>query len=901
MNSLIPTPPASVLPFVDPFGFGRAACDYWRDTLERSVLFMDVMRQRGNQYLEHIEQTKPNVLGFDSEVLVDGRTLSRPVNYELLRIHPPEGVETDLQMRPFVVVDPRAGHGPGIGGFKPDSELGVALRAGHPCYFIGFLPYPVQGQTVEDVVEAEVAFLRHVIERHPETSEKPMVVGNCQAGWQVMMAASLEPELFGPILIAGAPLSYWAGERGKAPMRYAGGLSGGSWMTSLLSDMGAGLFDGAWLVQNFERLNPANTWWSKQYQLYAQVDTEAERYLEFERWWGGHVVLGGDEIQYIVDNLFIGNRLSTAQLVTSDGRRIDLRNLRSPVVVFCSKGDDITPPPQALGWVRDLYEGVEDVIANEQTIVYCVHDTTGHLGIFVSGSVSRKEHAEFTANMDYIDVLPPGLYETTVSNAAEREDAELIERDYLLEFTPRTIEELDKDVQHRPEDDTRFATVARISEINLGFYRAFMQPWVQAMATPESAKWMRRMHPNRMGYRLLSDRNPLMTAIPVMADKIRADRHPVHEDNVFRAVEGIFSDQITRSLNAWRDLRDSSTERFFLDVYGQPILQAMVGLGGDAHVHRRRPGAEPEHRRFVDRRRDEVNRAITQGGSHEAVMRSVIHVLGGAPATDERNFKRLRASRAELEPSAQLVDFKHLVREQFFTLQQDHEAALEAIPILLKGQTASQIDAHLAHIEHVLAASGELSEHAADRFERIKTLFHRAIRRTPQKEQDALQEAQEEVASDARAKETARREMEDLMETLPAPGAPEQESANEAAPEAPAQEPASEGAPEAPKQEPASEAAPETPAQEAVGEPVAEAPEQETASETAPDAQAKEPASDSAAEGPAQESAQDSASQAAPDSSAPQDTTPGSKSTAKRKPASRGTPRKRTPRKPRNS
>jgi len=612
MNSLIPTPPASIMPLVDPFGFGRAACDYWRDTLERSVLFMDVMRQRGNQYLEHIEKTKPNVLGFDAEVLMDGRTFARPVNYELLRIQPPDGVETDLQMRPFVVVDPRAGHGPGIGGFKPDSEIGVALRAGHPCYFIGFLPYPVPGQTVEDVVEAEIAFLRHVVERHPETSEKPMVVGNCQAGWQVMMAASLEPELFGPILIAGAPLSYWAGERGKAPMRYTGGLTGGSWMTALFSDLGNGLFDGAWLVQNFERLNPANTWWTKQYQLYAEIDTEADRYLEFERWWGGHVVLGGDEIQYIVDNLFVGNRLSTAQLVTSDGRRIDLRNVRSPVVVFCSKGDDITPPPQALGWIRDLYEGVEDVMANEQTIVYCVHDTTGHLGIFVSGSVSRKEHAEFTANMDYIDVLPPGLYETTVSTAAEREDAELIERDYLLEFTPRTIEELDKDVQHRPEDDTRFAAVARISEINLGFYRYFMQPWVQAMATPESAKWMRRMHPNRLGYRLLSDRNPLMTAIPVMADKIRADRHPVHEDNVFRAVEGIFSDQITRSLNAWRRRMKQSmglmvvyftTRRTYTElehhtiVFGETfreILDAIFdhhALVDDLSLYLHRPGA----------------------------------------------------------------------------------------------------------------------------------------------------------------------------------------------------------------------------------------------------------------------------------------------------------------------
>jgi pimeloyl-ACP methyl ester carboxylesterase len=772
MNLPMPSPPDAALTLLDPFGFGRAAGRYWLDAFERSVLFIDVMRVRGNQYLEHIEKTKPSVLGFESEVLLDGHDLPRPVNYELLQILPPEGYPTDPQMRPFVVIDPRAGHGPGIGGFKPDSEIGVALRAGHPCYFIGFLPYPEPGQTVEDVVEAEIAFLRHVNERHdPRYNEKPMVVANCQAGWQIMMAASLEPDLFGPILIAGAPLSYWAGERGGAPMRYAGGMSGGSWATSLLSDLGAGQFDGAWLVQNFENLNPANTFWTKQYRLFANVDTEASRYLEFERWWGGHVVLGGDEIQYIVDNLFVGNRLSTAQMVTSDGRRIDLRNLRSPVVVFCSQGDDITPPHQALGWVRDLYEDVEDIITSEQTIVYCVHDTTGHLGIFVSGSVSRKEHAEFTANMDYIDVLPPGLYETTVTEAAQRDDAELIERDYLLEFQQRTIEELDQVVQHSPEDDTRFATVARISEINLGLYRLFVQPWVRALATPQSARWMRRMHPNRLGYRLLSDRNPLMTAIPVLAERIRADRHPVDEDNVFRALESITSAQITGGLDAWRDLRDGATERLFLDIFGQPLLQSLVGLGGDAHVHRRRPGSEPEHRRFVARRQAELREQIAKGNSHEAVIRALIFVLGGAPSTDERNFKRLRASHAELEPQLSVADFKRLMREQFFILKLDREAAVEALPSLLKGQFAEQIADHLEHIEHVLAASGELTEHSAERLVRVRGLFEQAIDKAPFVEAQSRAEAEEWVTSQARAQSLASSGVEEMMESQPAPAA----------------------------------------------------------------------------------------------------------------------------------
>ena len=128
-----------------------------------------------------------------------------------------------------------------------------------------------------------------------------------------MMLAAIRPELFGPIIIAGSPLSYWAGVRGKNPMRYSGGLLGGSWLTAFASDLGHGKFDGAWLVQNFENQNPANTLWTKQYNLYSKIDTEASRYLGFERWWGGHVNLNAEEIQFIVDELFIGNNLAAGQ------------------------------------------------------------------------------------------------------------------------------------------------------------------------------------------------------------------------------------------------------------------------------------------------------------------------------------------------------------------------------------------------------------------------------------------------------------------------------------------------------------------------------------------------------------------------------------------------------------
>src|SRR6202166_1895897 len=308
-------------------GLAASAVEYMVDAGQRSVLFLDVMRRRGDQYREHVAQTAPHVLQYAAELIIDGRQLDEPVNYVLVRIIPSKDVEIDLDRRPFIVVDPRAGHGPGIGGVKADSEIGVAMKAGHACYFIGFLPEPMPGQTIERIARAEALFIEKVISRHPQADGKPCVIGNCQAGWAVMILASLRPEMFGPIIIAGAPLSYWAGVRGKNPMRYSGGLLGGSWLTALTGDLGNGKFDGAWLVQNFESQNPANTLWSKQYNLYSQIDTEAARYLGFERWWGGHVNLNVEEIQFIVDELVVGNKLPAGVIKTSDGTAIDLRNI----------------------------------------------------------------------------------------------------------------------------------------------------------------------------------------------------------------------------------------------------------------------------------------------------------------------------------------------------------------------------------------------------------------------------------------------------------------------------------------------------------------------------------------------------------------------------------------------
>ncbi|SMC20433.1 Protein of unknown function [Andreprevotia lacus DSM 23236] len=698
--------------------------DYWLDAWQRSILFVDVLRERGNIYLDHAREGKPPVLVFDYEVLLDGRTLPQPANYALARIIPPADFPaTEAHKRPFVVIDPRAGHGPGIGGFKFDSEIGIALRSGHPCYFLIFSPQPVPGQTIEAVARAEKAFLDEVNRRHPHADGKPFVIGNCQGGWALAMLASAAPDTVGPILLAGAPISYWAGVEGKNPMRYAGGLLGGSWAASFASDLGNGEFDGTYLVNNFEQLNPANTYWGKLYNLYANVDTERERFLEFERWWGGHFRLNRAEIDWIVQNLFIGNRLSAGEITDQKGDiRLDLRNIRSPIIVFASWGDNITPPQQALNWIPDLYGSVADIRAHGQTIVYCLHQSVGHLGIFVSGGVARKEHEQLAFTLDLIDVLPPGVYEAVITDTQpDMLGHEYVDGRYLVRFEAREVADI-LALDDGRDDEAAFEVVKRVAEANQRLYDTFISLWVRAASNSQTAAWLRLANPARQERLFFSDLNPAVAAIKPLADAVRRQRRNIGADNPLLRSEARSSDAIEDALNQYRDLRDTLQEQLFQSIYQSPWLARLVGVDLTA------PHREGKHRTWqqdelLRLKRIELEHQLLQAARHasplEAQLRALLYCARNAKVVDERPFNALRQvlRDAGLDREITLPRLKEAVKRQTLLILQHEDEALASLPTLLPDTAQRQRCVDL--ITRLAALQGPLRDEFKQRLDRV--------------------------------------------------------------------------------------------------------------------------------------------------------------------------------------
>ena len=293
--------------------------------------------------------------------------------------------------------------------------------------------------------------------------------------------------------------------------------------------------------------------------------------------------------------MFVGNNLAAGRIKTSDGTAIDLRSIRSPIVVFCSKGDNVTPPQQALGWILDLYDNVDQIRSYGQTIVYTVHDDVGHLGIFVSAGVARKQYSEFSDNIDLIDTLPPGLYEATFTKrSADVANPDLVSGDWVMRCEARTLDDIRALGGNDGEDERRFATAARVSETNLALYRTYMQPFVRAFANPMMAEWMRHMHPLRLQYEMFSDANPFMAPVKAAAEKVRQRAQAGRPDNPFLALQEKMSQQIVTGLDMWRDATEKMAERTFLAVYGSPALQAACGIdSGNSERSLRKAATQP--------------------------------------------------------------------------------------------------------------------------------------------------------------------------------------------------------------------------------------------------------------------------------------------------------------------
>jgi hypothetical protein len=314
--------------------------------------------------------------------------------------------------------------------------------------------------------------------------------------------------------------------------------------------------------------------------------------------------------------------------------------------------------------------------------------------------VGAKEDEEFVQMMDVIDCLPPGLYEMVISpRPAHVPPGGFVTGDWIARFEARSLDDLRALGRNSPEDDRAFAAVARLSELNLQIYRTFVQPFIRAVVNQPAADLAQALNPLRLSYTIFADSNPWMQGVQALAAGVAAFRQPATADNPFVALQTQVSDQITAALDVYRVARDQLLEQTFFGFYGSPFVQALLGLNDGSEV-RSLPGISPQERSARRAQADAYMAKLQTGGFDEALIRAVLYVTAAERMVDQRCALALNVARQQVMHLS-LIEFKVMVRDQFFVLHLEGERAVEALASLVP-----EADARTALLEQVQTIVG---------------------------------------------------------------------------------------------------------------------------------------------------------------------------------------------------
>jgi hypothetical protein len=369
-----------------------------------------------------------------------------------------------------------------------------------------------------------------------------------------------------------------------------------------------------------------------------------------------------------VNNLFVGNKLASGDVRGAEDQHFDLKRVRSPIIVFASMGDNITPPQQAFNWIADVYESTEDIKAHGQTIVGLLHEDIGHLGIFVSGQVAKKEHTQIVEVLNYIQELPPGLYGMRIEEHPQKDGSVT----YDVTLKERALEDLRQLQKYDRVDEKPFEAVAAVSELLERAYSLLARPFVRAMVPEWSANLLREMHPLRVQHWAISDRNPWLWPLKSLAAATKERRKPRAKDNDAVRYEQLQSQMVSAALDLYRDLRDARTEAAFFQVYGNMFSLQMADERAESKRKTRfDPRALPAVREVLD--------TIEHGNAVDGLARIAMLVTKAGAGT--HRLSQMQRTRDILSPEGEIA---HLSEDERRRLLQEETIVVEFEPLRAK-------------------------------------------------------------------------------------------------------------------------------------------------------------------------------------------------------------------------
>ena len=264
---------------------------------------------------------------------------------------------------------------PAILDLQPDrSVVRQLLDAGHDVYLIDWNEPSRLDQhlTLSDYIDRYIDNCVNVV-RTRSGQDRINLLGYCMGGSMSAVYTALYPERVNALGLMAAGLYFE--ESGGVLERWG---EAEHYNPRDVVDA-FGNVPAAMLDEGFALMDPVANHISKYVSLYDNLDDEefVENFARMEQWLGDGIDVAGEAYAEFLESFYQGNELYQNKLEIG-GRRVDVENIRVPMLQILGEYDHLIPPGSSLPF--------NDVVGTDD--ITTIQHPTGHIGL----SVSRSSH-----------------------------------------------------------------------------------------------------------------------------------------------------------------------------------------------------------------------------------------------------------------------------------------------------------------------------------------------------------------------------------------------------------------------------------------------------------------------------------------------------------------------------
>lgn len=329
--------------------------------LESSARILDGFR-RGAMEPYPVQEDPPPVTPYQV-IYEGGKTSLRYYRAVSTRHATPLLIVYALIKRPFIL------------DLQPELSVIKSLtRQGFEVYLLDWIP-PTQADTwrgFDAYVNGDVANAVRAVQAHSGMLQVSLL-GYCFGGLLSTLYTALHPEAVKNFIPLSVPV-----DMSKEDIAVF------NLMKTLDPTLVTGVFGNcpAWIMKMaFSAMSPVHHLLNKHVGLYRNRERAgyAATFALFERWMNSDVPLAGQIFREVTTDIFRNNLLAQGKL-TVGGQRVDLKNIRCPVLNVVGEYDDVVHPQSSLALLDFIGS------RHKQNLVF----PAGHIGVVVSSSAQKQ-------------------------------------------------------------------------------------------------------------------------------------------------------------------------------------------------------------------------------------------------------------------------------------------------------------------------------------------------------------------------------------------------------------------------------------------------------------------------------------------------------------------------------